>query len=181
MQKKSLQAEIIATTISLLEKDGFHTFDLHKVSKEMKVNVNDIKKIYSDTNVLIQAALKQTLMVSFVENLEECVENYYNNHGFLKQLFQVTLVGALQYPKMIKSHFYTSFISGKEQKQLTVFIEKTWEVIKPQIKTDEQELSRRRLNQAFASLLFVALLPQVFPLIDCETWSRDLAQFVIAN
>jgi len=185
MSSKVSREEIIDAAISLLEKEGFHTFDLNKLAKKIQLKTAEIKKLFPDTNILIKESLKRTLIAGLTDNLEECVSHYMNKYEFLKQLFYMTLTGALKNPKIIKTHFYPSFISDNGEtpivKELHSFVEKTWEAVKPDIETEKQEASKRRLNQAIVSILFVAIFPQLLKPIDPYIWSDDLAKYVSQN
>lgn len=176
---------IIDAAIETLEKEGFHKFTIEKVAKFIHTDTKKILSVFPNTNSLISAALSQTLFTGLVENLDECIAKYKNNNDLLKHLFIATLSGSLNYPKIIKSHFYSAFILETKHsisiRKLQQFIEKTWRVIEPNIEMSKRELTRRKLNQAFASVFFVGLFPTIFKPLGYNLWADDLVHSVMGE
>ena len=61
MEQIDQRTKVISAAISILEKDGFHTFNLGKVAISSGLDIKEVEKLFPDTNVLIQTALQQML------------------------------------------------------------------------------------------------------------------------
>lgn len=173
---------IVVAAITVLEKEGFHHFSLEKVAEIARRDISQIRDLFPDPNKLIQIALKQSIYNGFVENLEDCVSNFHDNKSFLIELFDSILSGALHYPKITKSHFYTAFTLKKESvglHEVNQFNDRIWEILEPTIEPYRKDAVKRKLEQAIASILFVALFPLYSPKLKPHRWAEDLARSII--
>jgi len=177
--------DIVKAALLVIEKEGFHTFTIKKVADYMGTDMQGILTQFTDANSLIDAAMKQSLIEGLEKNLEECIFKDNDSLSFLTQLFNLTLSGALQNPKIVKFHFYYSFIQEsvkcESAKDILIFIEKVWSVFEPTINNSQKEQVKRRLYQAFSSILFIGIFPTIFCPISINRWADDLAHSVIGK
>lgn len=176
---------ILEAAIEVIEKEGFHKFTLQKVAKTAQLTLEQVKS-YFHANSLIKEALQQSINEGFVNNLNESKKNYLHKpEEFLQDIFKKTVLGMINYPRLTKSHFYTSFVHNDKEniseKLMKQFINNTFEVIRSDLISSTEEKVLRRLEQAFASLLFASMFLNIFKTADIDVWIRDLSSYVLDN
>ena len=167
LDQEVIQEKIILATITCIEKEGIAGVTIRKIANEANVNSAAISYYFGSKDVLIDAALKQTLKEAFVTNLKEKLEQTGNNYKRAFRAFLVELLwGMHEYPGLTKAHFHEPLIHNNYRgliiKKFTIFLDDLTEMAKEVLSEQKDEKMKIAIVQIISALMLPGLMPKLF-------------------
>jgi AcrR family transcriptional regulator len=173
----SIKNKIIMAAIECIEKYGFHALTIRRIAKEAGVNVAAINYYFGSKKKLIDEVFRQTLHTGLEGNIDDFLIKYKDTPGKALEMFFLEMIGGgLNYPNLVKIHFYEAFLNNNYKtnsvKRVNTFLksfEKYICSIKPGWNKKDCTMD---MIQLWSAVFFPILFPDIF---------REYAVFDIRN
>jgi AcrR family transcriptional regulator len=164
---KSIKDTIIRAAIECMEKSGLHSLTVRRIATEARVNLAAINYYFGSKDKLIEEVFRQTLYTGLEENIDDFLIKYKDTpKQALEMFFLELLEGGLQYPNLVKIHFYDAFVNNNYKtnsiKRLNLFLKDFERHLVSLMPALKKKIDSKHMVQLWSAVFFPIIFPALF-------------------
>jgi len=163
----TMRDRIIMATIECIEKHGLHDLTVRRIAREADVNVAAINYYFGSKDKLVDEVFRKTIYTGFDENIDEFLKNFNESPDTaLEQFLRHFMAGGLQYPNLVKIHFYEAFMNNNYRtlstKSVNAFLVKFEEIMSSCLERKKESERTVDMVQFWSAVFFPIVFPGLF-------------------
>ncbi len=163
----TIREKIIRAAIECIEKYGLHGLTVRRIAKEADVNVAAVNYYFGSKEKLVDEVFRKTLYTGFDENIQEFFNNYKDSPDTaLESFLRHFMTGGLQYPNLVKIHFYEAFVNNNYRtpsvKRVSAFVAEFEKIICSLAAKKKGKACKIDMVLFWSSVFFPIVFPGLF-------------------
>ncbi|MBP7736961.1 MAG: TetR/AcrR family transcriptional regulator [Spirochaetes bacterium] len=163
----TMRDRIIRATIECIEKHGLHDLTVRRIAREAGVNVAAINYYFGSKEKLVDEVFQKTIYTGFDENIDDFLKDYKESPDTaLEQFLRHFMAGGLQYPNLVKIHFYEAFVNNNYKtlsaKGVSAFLDKFETTVSSCMDKKKGNQCKIEMTQFWSAVFFPIVFPGLF-------------------